>query len=160
MISWLQKCNFHKDSLSPSEVIKVKWAALRSQMQKYCFWANFEKFLENKAFSVFIWDDFIFATSATSKRAEPILPKITFFKSLGPKKKNELYFGFIIKKKNFDFCEAATPSLSQFLCKQVMLCIIFTSFSSWFQKCSSWIDFWEAVCPLGWPMLCGIPIHS
>ena len=30
--------------------------------------------------------------------------------------------------------------ISQFLCEKVMLYTIFTSFSSWFQQCSSWID--------------------
>ena len=146
MISWLQKCNFHKDSLSPSEVIKVKWAALRSQMQKYCFWANFEKFLENKAFSVFIWDDFIFATSATSKRAEPILPKITFFKSLGPKKKNELYFGFIIKKKRtLIFVKLPPPVWANFCAKKSC----YASFSRVFQA-----DFKNVVLELIFEKLC------
>ena len=46
-----------------------------------------------------IRDNFICATSATSKRAQPIFSKITFLRSLGPMEKNELYLVFIVTKK-------------------------------------------------------------
>ena len=66
---------------------------------KISFLPNFEKFLKQRAFSFLIPDNFICATSATSKRAQPIFSKITFLKSLGPMEKNELYLGFIVTKK-------------------------------------------------------------
>ena len=66
---------------------------------KISFLSYFEKFLEQNAFSFLIRDNFICATSATSKRVQPIFSKITFLKSLGPMEKNELYLGFIVTKK-------------------------------------------------------------
>ena len=64
-------------------------------MQKYLFWANFEKFLEQKAFSFLIPDNF----STTSKKAPPIFSKVTFLKSLDAMEKNELHHGFIVTKE-------------------------------------------------------------
>ena len=69
-------------------------------MQKYRFLANFEKFLEQSPFSFLIRDNFICATSAASKRAQPIFSKIIFLKSLRPMETNELYLGCINSKRS------------------------------------------------------------
>ena len=55
--------------------------------------------MEQSAFRFLIRDNFIGATSATSKRAQPFFSKTTFLKSLGPMEKTELYLGFIVTKK-------------------------------------------------------------